>query len=87
MYIKMKIKAAEQIGISARCVKLPRDTSQSQLLKHVRELNDDPAVHGIIVQMPLDTTQDIDSHLVTNAVHPDKVCSYITSHDHTTELC
>ena len=87
MYIKMKIKAAEQIGISARCVKLPRDTSQTQLLKHVRELNDDPAVHGIIVQMPLDTTQDIDSHLVTNAVHPDKVCSYITSHDHTTELC
>ena len=68
----MKKKAAEQIGITASCLKLDKTTSQTQLLKKIRELNDDPSVHGIIVQMPLDTTEKIDSHLVTDAVHPDK---------------
>merc|ERR1719336_761995 len=38
----------------------------------IRELNEDPDVHGIIVQMPLDTTEEIDSHLITDAVAADK---------------
>ena len=68
VYIRMKIKAAEQIGISASCLKLDRSTTQTQLLNKIRELNEDTSVHGIIVQMPLDTTEEIDSHLVTDAV-------------------
>ena len=75
----MKIKAAEQIGMKASCLKLGRDTSQTELLSHVRELNDDPEVHGIIVQMPLDTSQSIDSHLITNSVHPDKDVDGLTT--------
>lgn len=35
-------------------------------------MNDDPKVHGIIVQMPLDATNPIDANLVTNAVSPCK---------------
>ena len=77
VYIRMKLKAAEEIGISARCLKLGRDTSQAELLASIRQLNEDPAVHGIIVQMPLDSTQPIDSHLVTDAVLPDKVSLHI----------
>lgn len=38
-------------------------------LKH---LNDDPSVHGIIVQMPLDSDNKIDSHLITDSVCPEK---------------
>ena len=79
VYIRMKIKAAEQIGMKATCLKLGRDTTQTELLKHVRELNEDPGVHGIIVQMPLDTDQAIDSHLVTNTVHPDKDVDGLTT--------
>jgi len=72
VYIRMKLKAAELIGIKASCLNLPRSTSQSELLMKIKELNEDRAVDGIIVQMPLDSSSEIDSHLITDAVHPDK---------------
>merc|ERR1712032_1559272 len=72
VYIRMKLKAAEEIGISASCLKLDKDTTESQLLDKIMDLNKDPFVHGIIVQMPLDSEQEIDSHLVTDAVSPSK---------------
>merc|ERR1711970_455699 len=72
VYIRMKLKAAEEIGITASCLKLDRSTTQLALLTKIRELNEDPDVHGIIVQMPLDTTENIDSHLITDAVAADK---------------
>ena len=68
----MKIKAAEQIGISAACLKLERTISQMNLLNKIKELNESPDIHGIIVQMPLDSELSIDSHLVTDAVSPAK---------------
>lgn len=43
-----------------------------QLLRRLNELNEDPDVHGIIVQMPLDSVNKIDSTLVTDSVSPDK---------------
>ena len=72
VYIRMKLKAAELIGIKASCLKLPRSTSQSELLAKIKQLNEDREVDGIIVQMPLDSTSEIDSHLITDAVDPDK---------------
>ena len=72
VYIRMKIKAAEQIGISASCLKLERTISQMSLLNKIKELNESPDIHGIIVQMPLDSSQAIDSHLITDAVSPAK---------------
>ena len=68
----MKLKAAELIGIQASCLKLPRSTSQSDLLAKIKQLNEDREVNGIIVQMPLDSSSEIDSHLITNSVDPDK---------------
>ena len=73
VYIRMKLKTAEEIGITASCMKLARSTTQLELLTKIRELNENPDVHGIIVQMPLDTTEDVDSHLITDAVAPNKV--------------
>ncbi|XP_072929911.1 C-1-tetrahydrofolate synthase, cytoplasmic isoform X1 [Epargyreus clarus] len=72
VYIRMKLKAAEDIGILAEHVRLPRDCTQTELLGKLTSLNESPSVHGIIVQMPLDSTHSIDSHLVTDAVSCDK---------------
>merc|ERR1719300_1291957 len=41
VYIRMKLKAAEEIGISASCLKLGRDTTESQLLEKIMDLNKD----------------------------------------------
>ncbi len=72
VYIRMKLQAAEKIGIRATHERLPRTVTQSELLRRLSELNADPSVHGVIVQMPLDADEPIDSAVVTNAVHPDK---------------
>ncbi|CAG0881262.1 unnamed protein product [Darwinula stevensoni] len=72
VYIRMKLKAASEIGMRADHIHLEREITQSELLNKVKELNDDATVHGIIVQMPLDTTEDIDSRLVIDAISPDK---------------
>ncbi|KAL3285658.1 hypothetical protein HHI36_000190 [Cryptolaemus montrouzieri] len=72
VYIRMKIKAASEIGIKSEHVKLPRTTTETQLLSKLNQLNNDPNVHGIIVQMPLDADNEINSHLVTDSVSPEK---------------
>ncbi|XP_076235203.1 pug C-1-tetrahydrofolate synthase, cytoplasmic [Calliopsis andreniformis] len=72
VYIRMKIKAADDIGITAEHIKLPNTTTEIELINKVNKLNNDPNVHGIIVQMPLDTVNKIDSHLITDTVSPQK---------------
>lgn len=72
VYIRMKIKAASEIGIEAQHVQLPNTTTETELLSKLKKLNEDPNVHGIIVQMPLDSVNKIDSHLITDTVSPDK---------------
>ncbi|XP_058457068.1 C-1-tetrahydrofolate synthase, cytoplasmic isoform X1 [Malaya genurostris] len=72
VYIRMKIKAAEEIGIRAEHVRLPRTITQDELLTVLKRLNEDPSVHGIIVQMPLESDHPIDAHLITDAVSPEK---------------
>ncbi|XP_041968896.1 C-1-tetrahydrofolate synthase, cytoplasmic isoform X1 [Aricia agestis] len=72
VYIRMKHRAAENIGIAIDHVKLPRDCTQTELLARLNELNSSPLVHGIIVQMPLDSEHPIDAHLITDSVSPHK---------------
>ncbi|EFX72364.1 hypothetical protein DAPPUDRAFT_326336 [Daphnia pulex] len=71
-YIRMKMKAAEKIGIIATHFCLPSTTNQTELLKTISHLNLNPSVHGIIVQMPLDSANMIDSTLITDSVIPNK---------------
>jgi methylenetetrahydrofolate dehydrogenase (NADP+)/methenyltetrahydrofolate cyclohydrolase len=52
-YVRNKRKACQQVGIESWLHQLPIETSQEELLDLVRRLNTDPAVHGILVQLPL----------------------------------
>ncbi len=52
-YVRMKKRACEEVGITSFGYDLPGDISQEELLKVVQELNDNPDVHGILVQLPL----------------------------------
>ncbi|XP_056634868.1 C-1-tetrahydrofolate synthase, cytoplasmic [Diorhabda sublineata] len=72
VYIRMKIETAAKIGIKARHIKLPRTITELEVLHRVEELNNDPSIHGIIVQMPLESDNKINSNLVTDAVSPQK---------------
>lgn len=53
VYVRSKAKACEDVGIRSWQDTLPANTSESNLLARVRALNADPAVHGILVQLPL----------------------------------
>ena len=52
-YVRMKKRACEEVGITSFGYDLPGDISQEDLLKVVQELNENPDVHGILVQLPL----------------------------------
>lgn len=72
LYISSKLKAAAEIGIDARHVRLPRSATQEEVLRSIMAVNDDSSVHGLIVQLPLDSAHPMDSELITNAVSPEK---------------
>ncbi len=64
-YVRSKQRACEEVGIRSEVRKLPDHTSQTQLMKLIDELNQDPAVHGILVQLPLPGHIDADAVLRT----------------------
>jgi methylenetetrahydrofolate dehydrogenase (NADP+) / methenyltetrahydrofolate cyclohydrolase len=70
VYVGMKKKACEALGYYSRELNLPRETTQAQLLKVVQELNADPKIHGILVQLPLPAHLNADE--VINALDPRK---------------
>jgi len=70
VYVRSKAKQTEGAGMRSFDHRLPETISQSDLLALVAQLNADPAVHGILVQLPL--PQQIDSQKVLNAVDPAK---------------
>jgi methylenetetrahydrofolate dehydrogenase (NADP+) / methenyltetrahydrofolate cyclohydrolase len=53
VYVRSKGRACEEAGMHSVTIRLPAKTSQDELLDHVDRLNADPAIHGILVQMPL----------------------------------
>ncbi|XP_050406303.1 C-1-tetrahydrofolate synthase, cytoplasmic [Patella vulgata] len=72
VYINMKMKAACEVGVNASHINLPRSSTQDEVVETVERLNSDPTVHGIIVQLPMDSENLIDAHLVTNTILPSK---------------
>ena len=70
VYVRNKRKACERAGISSRDFDLPEETSEADLLALVAELNADPRVDGILVQLPLPA--HIDQNKVVNAIDPEK---------------
>ncbi|HTN49101.1 MAG TPA: bifunctional methylenetetrahydrofolate dehydrogenase/methenyltetrahydrofolate cyclohydrolase FolD [Burkholderiaceae bacterium] len=70
VYVRNKIQACEDIGIRSFAYRLPAITSEADLLTRIAQLNADPAVHGILVQLPL--PGHIDSRRVLEAIAFDK---------------
>ncbi|MCX8231749.1 MAG: bifunctional methylenetetrahydrofolate dehydrogenase/methenyltetrahydrofolate cyclohydrolase FolD [Alphaproteobacteria bacterium] len=70
IYVRNKGKQTVAAGMQSFEFKLPAEISQDDLLMRVAALNADPAVHGILVQMPL--PGHLDENAVVNAIDPDK---------------
>lgn len=70
LYVRSKVLACEKVGIKSRRLLLPAHTTQLELLRQIEELNRDPEVTGILVQLPLPA--HLDAFLIANAVSPAK---------------
>jgi methylenetetrahydrofolate dehydrogenase (NADP+)/methenyltetrahydrofolate cyclohydrolase len=70
VYVRNKQRTCEELGMHTVGHNLPATTSQSELLTLIHRLNDDPAIHGILVQLPL--PKPLRSEPILNAMSPDK---------------
>ncbi len=70
-YVRMKQRACEKVGITSFGHKLPADASQEEVEALVRQLNEDPNVHGILVQLPLPKHLDEERVLSLISLHKD----------------
>ena len=70
VYVRNKVKAAAYTGMESRLVELPADISEEALLDHIKALNVDPAVDGILVQLPL--PKHIDEEKVIDTIVREK---------------
>ena len=70
VYVRNKVKAAAYTGMESRLIELPASVSQEDLLARIAELNEDAAVDGILVQLPL--PGHIDEEKVIDAICPEK---------------
>lgn len=70
VYVGHKRKACQEIGVYSESHELPSSTSQTDLLTVIRQLNQNPIIDGILVQLPL--PDHIDSRVVIDAIDPNK---------------
>ena len=70
VYVRNKHRACQDVGIASYEIALPEDVSEEELLKKIHELNEDGAVNGILVQLPL--PRHICADNVINAISPEK---------------
>jgi methylenetetrahydrofolate dehydrogenase (NADP+)/methenyltetrahydrofolate cyclohydrolase len=70
VYVRNKVKACEQAGFYSLLERQPATLSEAELLKRVHALNQDPQIHGILVQLPL--PKHIDAQKVIEAISPEK---------------
>ena len=70
VYVRNKGKQTIEVGMKSFEHKLPADTSEADLLALIQRLNESPAVHGILVQLPL--PEHLNSDLVINSIDPAK---------------
>ena len=70
VYVSSKVKTCEALGFKSVLVRLDANTSEQELLSTVQQLNDNPEINGILVQLPL--PKHISSEAIINAIHPDK---------------
>ena len=69
-YVTAKEKACAEAGMASREIRLAADAGEGVLLSHIAALNEDPAIHGILVQLPL--PKGYDEKKVIDAISPEK---------------
>jgi methylenetetrahydrofolate dehydrogenase (NADP+)/methenyltetrahydrofolate cyclohydrolase len=69
-YVRSKDKKCRELGLHSVKLELPAETTQEELLRHVEALNNDPAIHGILVQSP--PPKHIDEAAIVRAIDPSK---------------
>ena len=70
VYVRNKVKAASYTGMDSKLIELPVSTREDALLRKIAELNEDAAVDGILVQLPL--PKQIDEEKIIDAIAPEK---------------
>lgn len=70
VYVRMKGKKCEELGMHSVTIIMPENTTQDELLAEVTKLNEDTSVHGFLVQLPLPS--HIDEDTIINAINPNK---------------
>ena len=70
VYVRNKGKSTLEAGMNSNTYTLPASASHDEVMAKVEELNNDPTVHGILVQLPL--PDQVDSDAILNAINPDK---------------
>ena len=70
VYVENKRRACGQAGLHSDAVYLPGSATEDEILASVRKYNEDPLIHGILVQLPLPA--GIDQHRIIEAIDPDK---------------
>ena len=70
VYVRSKERQSGKLGFNSQVLRLDENTSQTELLQVVKDLNEDDNVHGILVQLPL--PKHIDSQLIIEAIDPNK---------------
>lgn len=88
VYVRNKDKAAQETGFLVQTIRLPATTAQSDLAAEVRRLNEDPRIHGILVQLPLPKGLDpapivdsIDPRKDVDGLHPANVAALATGRE------
>ena len=69
-YVRMKLKAAEEANIICNLVHYPESITEAELLQNITQFNNDPTIHGILVQLPV--PKHISEHAITSAVAEEK---------------
>jgi len=77
IYVRNKHLACQKIGLDSQILHFPASISQTALLQEVRQLNQNPNVDGVLIQMPL--PKGLDSHLILEALDPAKDADGLTS--------
>uniref|UniRef100_A0A7C9AIX9 methenyltetrahydrofolate cyclohydrolase n=1 Tax=Opuntia streptacantha TaxID=393608 RepID=A0A7C9AIX9_OPUST len=69
-FVRIKMKACHEVGIASSAVELPADCTEDEVIHVISNLNNDPSIHGVIVQLPL--PKHLDGERVLNDVKPEK---------------
>ena len=70
LYLRLRDKACEEVGIKSSHVKFSADVSEEEVLQTINNLNDDNSVHGILIQFPI--PKHISQDKLINSLNPEK---------------